>query len=82
MFMQHYLYSFDKNFVMPSIKKTTPAEETKEQRIKKELAYIQRQFPWKTATEISATYTEYGRLTPGILKKWTTPKSTLEYAED
>lgn len=67
---------------MPYTKKISPVEETKEQRIKKELAYLQKQFPWKTVNEISAVFSEKGDVNQEVLKQLNAPKNAIEYIED
>lgn len=67
---------------MPYIKKILAAEETKELRMKKELAYLQLQFPWKTMNEISTVFSEKGELNQEALKKLKSSMITNEYIEE
>lgn len=64
------------------MKKTQAIEITKEERLKKESAYLQRQFPWKSQVEIDAMFSEQGKLKPEALRKLRSDKVVMEHLYD
>lgn len=67
---------------MPHMKKTQAIEITKEERLKKESAYLQRQFPWKSQDEIDTMFSEQGKSKPEALRKLRSDKVVMEHLYD
>lgn len=56
--------------------------ESKATRIKKEIEYLHRQFPWKTQDEIAAIFSETGEVDFNALKQLSTVHMAAETIED